>query len=111
MISCLASDGMIGSSDRPAGRPHDLATNRLSHTSARKPSERDREESFFMAGTVGRRVTAADITAAAGVARATVGFVLNNTPGQIISEGTRQRVLAEAARLGYRPHRAAHPDR
>ncbi|MFG1996875.1 LacI family DNA-binding transcriptional regulator [Actinoplanes sp. NPDC048988] len=60
-----------------------------------------------MADTVRRRITAADIAAAAGVSRATVGFVLNNTPGQTISEGTRQRVLAEAARLGYRPHRAA----
>jgi DNA-binding LacI/PurR family transcriptional regulator len=60
-----------------------------------------------MAGTVRRRVTAADIAAAAGVSRATVGFVLNNTPGQTISKGTRERVLAEAARLGYRPHRAA----
>jgi len=60
-----------------------------------------------MAGAVRRRVTAVDIAAAAGVSRATVGFVLNDTPGQTISEGTRQRVLAEAARLGYRPHRAA----
>jgi DNA-binding LacI/PurR family transcriptional regulator len=42
-----------------------------------------------------------------GVSRATVGFVLNNTPGQSISEATRQRVLAEAARRGYRPNSAA----
>lgn len=60
-----------------------------------------------MSETVRRRVTAADIAQAAGVSRATVGFVLNNTPGQTISEGTKARVLAEAARLGYRPHRAA----
>jgi len=60
-----------------------------------------------MAGAVRRRVTAVDIAAAAGVSRATVGFVLNNTAGQTISEGTRERVLAAAARLGYRPHRAA----
>jgi DNA-binding LacI/PurR family transcriptional regulator len=59
-----------------------------------------------MGGTT-RRVTAADIAQAVGVSRATVGFVLNNTPGQKISEGTRERVLAAAARLGYRPHRAA----
>jgi DNA-binding LacI/PurR family transcriptional regulator len=32
---------------------------------------------------------------------------LNNTPGQTISQSTRERVLAEAARLGYRPHTAA----
>lgn len=54
-----------------------------------------------------RAVTAADIAKAAGVSRATVGFVLNRTPGQTISEITRTRVLAESERLGYRPHRAA----
>lgn len=54
-----------------------------------------------------RRVTAADIARSLGVSRATVGFVLNNTAGQTISATTRERVLAEAARLGYRPHLAA----
>ncbi|GAA0998540.1 LacI family DNA-binding transcriptional regulator [Acrocarpospora macrocephala] len=60
-----------------------------------------------MIGQVGKRVTAADVARSLGISRATVGFVLNNTPGQTISERTRQRVLAEAERLGYRPHRAA----
>lgn len=54
-----------------------------------------------------RRVTAADIAREVGVSRATVGFVLNNTPGQTISEATRRRVLSAAQRLGYRPHVAA----
>lgn len=54
-----------------------------------------------------RRVTATDVARSLGISRATVGFVLNNTPGQTISEATRQRVLAEAERLGYRPHAAA----
>lgn len=54
-----------------------------------------------------RRVTATDVARSLGVSRTTVGFVLNNTPGQTISEQTRRRVLDEAARLGYRPHRAA----
>lgn len=54
-----------------------------------------------------RRVTAADIARSLGVSRATVGFVLNNTQGQTISAATRERVLAEASRLGYRPHLAA----
>lgn len=54
-----------------------------------------------------RRVTAADIARSLGLSRATVGFVLNDTPGQTISAATRERVLAEAQRLGYRPHRAA----
>lgn len=55
----------------------------------------------------GRRVTTADIARSLGISRATVGFVLNDTPGQTISAATRDRVLAEAERLGYRPHRAA----
>lgn len=53
------------------------------------------------------RVTAADVARSLGVSRATVGFVLNDTPGQTISAATRSRVLAEAKRLGYRPHSAA----
>jgi DNA-binding LacI/PurR family transcriptional regulator len=54
-----------------------------------------------------RRATAADIAREAGVSRATVGFVLNATRGQTISDGTRQRVLDAALRLGYRPNSAA----
>ncbi|MEV4364964.1 LacI family DNA-binding transcriptional regulator [Nonomuraea sp. NPDC049625] len=54
-----------------------------------------------------RRVTASDIARSLGISRATVGFVINDTPGQTISEATRRKVLAEAARLGYRPHAAA----
>lgn len=54
-----------------------------------------------------RRVTAADIARSLGISRATVGFVLNATPGQTISAATRDRVLAEAKRLGYRPNGAA----
>lgn len=57
--------------------------------------------------TSSRRVTAADIARSLGVSRATVGFVLNETPGQTISAATTERVLAEARRLGYRPHIAA----
>lgn len=60
-----------------------------------------------MPATTTKRVTAADVARSLGVSRATVGFVLNNTPGQTISEQTRRRVLAEAKRLGYRPHIAA----
>lgn len=55
----------------------------------------------------GRRTTAADIARSLGISRATVGFVLNDTPGQTISPATRKRVQAEALRLGYRPHSAA----
>ncbi|OHV45715.1 LacI family DNA-binding transcriptional regulator [Pseudofrankia sp. BMG5.36] len=57
--------------------------------------------------TTSRRVTALDVAREAGVSRATVGFVLNNTPGQTIPESTRKRVLQAAERLGYRPNSAA----
>lgn len=61
-----------------------------------------------MARLVGtKRVTAADIARSLGISRATVGYVLNNTPGQTISQPTRERVLGEAARQGYRPNLAA----
>ncbi|MFE2753378.1 LacI family DNA-binding transcriptional regulator [Actinosynnema sp. NPDC059335] len=60
-----------------------------------------------MRAGAGKRVTAADVARSLGLSRATVGFVLNGTAGQRISEATRDRVLAEAARLGYRPHTAA----
>jgi len=59
------------------------------------------------AGGANRRVTAADVARSLGLSRATVGFVLNDTPGQTITETTRRRVLDEAKRLGYRPHLAA----
>lgn len=60
-----------------------------------------------MEAKAGKRVTAADVARSLGLSRATVGFVLNGTTEQRISEATRDRVLAEAARLGYRPHTAA----
>lgn len=54
-----------------------------------------------------RRPTAADVANRAGLSRATVSYVLNNTPHQVIPEPTRQRVLAAAAELGYTPSAAA----
>ncbi|MGX6608525.1 LacI family DNA-binding transcriptional regulator, partial [Micromonosporaceae bacterium Da 78-11] len=54
-----------------------------------------------------RRVTSADVARLAGVSRATVSYVLNDTPGQTISADTRGRVLAAAQSLGYAPSAAA----
>jgi DNA-binding LacI/PurR family transcriptional regulator len=54
-----------------------------------------------------RRVTSADVARMAGVSRATVSYVMNATPSQTISPGTRTRVLDAAARLGYAPSAAA----
>ena len=50
------------------------------------------------------RVTLRDVAAAAGVSRATAGFVLSDAPGVAISEATRQRVRETAKGLGYVPH-------
>jgi len=51
-----------------------------------------------------RRATLKDVAAASGVSRATVSFVLNDTPNQTISPATRERVLRMAHDLGYVPH-------
>ncbi|GLZ56270.1 LacI family DNA-binding transcriptional regulator [Actinomycetospora sp. NBRC 106378] len=47
----------------------------------------------------------ADVAAAAGCSTASVSLVLRGAPGP--SEATRERVLAAAEQLGYRPDRAA----
>lgn len=52
---------------------------------------------------VGARATIIDVAAAAGVSRQTVTRAMNGMPG--ISAATKERVLAEAERLAYRPSR------
>ncbi|MEU9300944.1 LacI family DNA-binding transcriptional regulator [Streptomyces sp. NPDC048269] len=52
-------------------------------------------------------ITSADVARLAGVSRATVSFVLNDTPGHRVSDSTRHRVLDAARQLGYVPHAAA----
>lgn len=52
-------------------------------------------------------VTSADVARESGVSRTTVSYVLNGTAGVTISDATRERVRATAARLGYAPHAAA----
>lgn len=54
-----------------------------------------------------RRATSADVAREAGVSRATVSYVLNNTPGQAISDATRDLVLAAARKLGHVPNAPA----
>lgn len=50
-----------------------------------------------------RTISSKDVALAAGVSRTTVSFVLNATPGKLIPEETRKRVLDAAAALGYQP--------
>lgn len=52
-------------------------------------------------------ITSADVARLAGVSRATVSFVLNDTPGHRVSATTRARVRDAARQLGYVPHAAA----
>ena len=59
------------------------------------------------AGGARRRPTSADVAREAGLSRATVSYVLNDTPHQKIPEHTRRRVLEAAERLGYAPSAAA----
>lgn len=51
--------------------------------------------------------TSADVARLAGVSRATVSYVLNNSSAVRISEPTRRRVHEAARELGYVPHAAA----
>lgn len=53
------------------------------------------------------RPTSSDVAQRAGVSRATVSYVLNDTPDQTISESTRRAVLRAARDLGYRPNAGA----
>lgn len=56
-------------------------------------------------GASSRRPTMAEVAARAGVSRTLVSFILDGKPGA--SEETRQRVLAIAEEIGYRPDSAA----
>lgn len=55
----------------------------------------------------GRRLTSVDVARESGVSRATVSYVLNGAPNQMIPEKTRQRVIEAAERLGYAPYAPA----
>jgi LacI family transcriptional regulator len=52
----------------------------------------------------GKQVTAREIARRLGVSQSTVSRVLSDAEGYSYSAETRQRILAEAARMGYRPH-------
>jgi len=52
----------------------------------------------------GRRATSADVARESGVSRATVSYVLNDTPNRRIPAATRELVLETARRLGHVPN-------
>ena len=54
-----------------------------------------------------KRPTIKDVAFKAGVSTATVSFVLNNRPGQIISERVKERVWRSAEQLEYHPSASA----
>ena len=54
-----------------------------------------------------KRVGIREVAAAAGVSVTTVSHVLNNTPNTQVRAETRERVVATAKKLGYRPSRLA----
>lgn len=53
------------------------------------------------------RPTSADVARLSGFSRATVSYVLNDTPNQSIPEATRARIHAAAEQLGYTPSATA----
>jgi LacI family transcriptional regulator len=54
-----------------------------------------------------KRPTIKDVAKQAGVSIATVSFVLNNHPGEVISDKVKQRVWAAARQLDYHPSATA----
>ena len=62
-------------------------------------------ESFRSAGSPGAIVTMRDVAKATGVSQSTVSRVLSGAPTVVpIAPDTRERVVAAARRLGYRPN-------
>jgi LacI family transcriptional regulator len=53
------------------------------------------------------RVTAAEVAQKAGVSQPTVSLVLSRNPNVRVAAETRERILAAARELGYRPNRMA----
>lgn len=54
-----------------------------------------------------KRPTIKDVAQKAGVSTATVSFVLNNRPGQVISTKVKERVMRAAEQLEYHPSASA----
>ncbi len=64
-------------------------------------------EKPVVASATGPAPTSLDVARLARVSRATVSYVLNDTPNKTIRDETKARVRAAAAQLGYVPHEMA----
>lgn len=69
----------------------------MGHRTLRKPAQHNRQR--------GSRVTIADIARSAQVAKSSASYALNGRPG--VAPATRERVMAVAEAMGWRPHSAA----
>ena len=56
---------------------------------------------------MGSKPTIKDVAKKAGVSTATVSYVLNNNPDEVISEKAKKRVWDAAKQLNYHPAAAA----
>jgi DNA-binding LacI/PurR family transcriptional regulator len=69
------------------------------------PPSDPRQSAMARARRQNRQVTMKDIAAEAGVSQSTVSRILNDAPLTIpVAAKTRERILAIAKELGYRPH-------
>ncbi|WP_459557919.1 LacI family DNA-binding transcriptional regulator [Lacunimicrobium album] len=73
------------------------------------PAVNQRQERKHMADDGERKVRLQDIAEQAGVSRAAVGHILNNSGADSVrvSDATREKIVKIAKELGYRPNRAA----
>ena len=60
-----------------------------------------------MSNSTVRKASSIDVAKLAGVSQATVSYVLNQRPDQLIREETRRKVLEAARALGYQPNLSA----
>ncbi|WP_189108514.1 LacI family DNA-binding transcriptional regulator [Streptomyces camponoticapitis] len=91
--------------EQPSPQPSPRPSARTSPPSPRPPETRAER----LVGRPAERPvpTSADVARLAGVSRATVSYVLNNTSAVRISEPTRRKVREAAEELAYIPHAAA----
>lgn len=97
-----------GSAQRPAQKAKGPVRSAATKKSATKDAPRlvVPTKAGGRSGT-NRRITIKNVAEAAGVSIATVSFVLNKRPGQVISEPVQKRVLAAARELNYAPSASA----